>query len=132
VRVEGVWFPRNQVQAPAELAFSLVTVVGTASQLNILGGGGTPSRIRHDVMELQEGLLGAPAAIVGHINAHSSVTVPHRAPDCGRDVARTAGHTLARSGPLRGGKLFPGQILEQRRQRSIEDFAEVPIRNLMT
>ena len=107
MRGEGVRFLHNQRLAPAEIALTLVAVVGTAPELNVLGRSGPPRRMRDDVMESQEGLLGASATGVGHKRAPSPVAAPDRALDRGREVPRSGGGTPGLGArPAGGGELL--------------------------
>ena len=131
VRVRGACLFHSHWHAPPELALSLVAVVGATPELNVFHRGGSPRRMRYHVMELEEGLLGTPAASVGHESTTSPVAAPDCAFDPGRHVSRAAGAALASARTLGGGELLLGHVLKERRQRSIEDLAEIPIRNLV-
>jgi hypothetical protein len=72
-------------RARAEVAFSLMRIVGTAAKFDVLGGGRPASSEWHEVMELQEIRRGA-AAIRADERASSPILIPHLAPDTSRHV----------------------------------------------
>ncbi|HET8678596.1 MAG TPA: hypothetical protein VFM39_00640 [bacterium] len=84
------------------------------------------------MMKLQERLFGAPATVVGHKRASSSITAPDRSFDLGWDMSRAAGNPPTRARAFRSGKFLLSNILKQGRQGPVEDLAEIPIWNLVT
>ena len=66
----------------------LVLIVAPAAKRDVLGGRGTSQRVGPDVMELQEGALGASASILADEGALASIVPPCRSLDLARRVTR--------------------------------------------
>lgn len=79
----------------------LIAVLGPATQLDVLHGCRTAGGVRHDVVELQEGHLGAALAGLANESTTASVPVPDGTAHGGGDVTRTAGG-------IRGGRHVSG------------------------
>jgi hypothetical protein len=82
-------------------------------------------------MELEEALLGTAAACVTDEGTPAAVAEPDRALDLGRDVTRAGRRAAALARAVRGGELLLGQVLEERRQRPIEDRRRIPVWDLV-
>ncbi|MBI2246507.1 MAG: hypothetical protein HYU65_00970, partial [Armatimonadetes bacterium] len=117
--------------ARAEIELGLVPVVRAAAELDVVYRGRATHGIGRDMMELEEAPLSTAAAVAAREGAAPAVSEPHRSLDLGRDVSRAGDKAAASAGVVRGGKLLLGEVLEQRRQRSIEDRRRIPIRDLM-
>jgi hypothetical protein len=85
--------------------------------------------MRVDVIKLDEGPLVAPSPVLADEGACALVTRPDHSPDLGRDIPAAGSRTPTGSRPLGRGELLPGQLLEQHRQRSIDDLRQVPGRD---
>ena len=72
-------------------------------------------------MKLQEGALLAAAATCAHECAAPQVAQPHRAPDLGRDVARTGDATGGGPRLFRRPELALGEVRQQGREGTIQD-----------
>jgi len=83
------------------------------------------------MMELDEALLGTATAVTGHEGAAPAVAKPDRTLDLGWDVTRAGDKAAAPARAVRGGQLLLGEVLQERRQRSIEDRRRIPVRDLM-
>src|SRR3990172_2043414 len=56
---------------------------------------------------------------------------PHGPLPLGRNVPRARGRRTAPAGPVRGGTLLPGEILQECRQGPKEDLIQIAVRNLV-
>src|SRR5207302_1250325 len=117
-------------RAVEQLGF--VGVVGTAAELDVVDRRLASDGMRLEVMQLQEAALAAAAAAPGHEGAAGAVPQPDRTLDLGRDVAGAAGCAPAGARPPRGGALLPGQVLDQGRERAVEDLRRIAAGNRVT
>jgi hypothetical protein len=81
--------------------------------------------MRVDVIKLDEGPLVAPSPVLADEGACALVTRKDRSPDLGRDIPAAGSRTPTGPRPLGRGELSPGQLLEEHRQRPIDDFGQV-------
>ncbi len=109
-----------------------MAIVRTAPELNVVCRRRATRGMGRDVMELEETLLGAAAAMAAHEGAPAPVAEPDRALHFSRDVARTMCSTPALARVVRRRELLLGQVLQERRQRPIEDRRRIPVRDLVT
>ena len=88
----------ERVEVAPEEHPGLVVVVAATTQLDVGDGGFASRRVGLHVVELQEAVLGAAAAVRPHEGAAAQVAQPDRALDLGRDVARS-GRSVAAAAP---------------------------------
>src|SRR5262245_56960714 len=81
--------------------------------------------VRLEMMELHECPLIAPAPILADEGAASTIPKPHPAPDLCGDVSGSRPRAVAGPRPIRGRELLPGQVLEQERERPVDDLGRV-------
>jgi hypothetical protein len=96
--------------------------VGAAAELDVVDRGLAP---RIHVMKFEKASLGAAVTIAPDERTPTIISQRDCPFDSRRDVAPVAGPSAARARPIRGGELLPSQILEQDRQRSIDDLRHV-------
>src|SRR6267378_107194 len=107
-----------------ELAF--VLVVRATAELDVVHRGFASHAMRVHVMELDEAPLVAAPPSPAQERAGTAVTQPHRSPDLGRDIPAATRRTATGPRSRRRREFLPSQVLEQRRQRAIEHFREIP------
>jgi hypothetical protein len=130
--------PENLVAPTREDPLGLESIVRAAPKLNVLSVRLSARTVGHDVMKLQKCPLCASAPLMCHEGALPAVAGPYPSLDLSRNVTRPGDCVVAAlrptgaafAGAVRGGELPLCQVLEQRRQRAIEDLADVAIRNL--
>ena len=121
--------------------FGLVLIVAPAARRDVLGGCRTSERVGSDVMQLQEGALGASASILADEGALASIVPPCRSFDVARRVTR--GEPATRDRVIRPGadsarrsrfrrraQLLLFDPLEKEGDRAVEDRARIATRML--
>lgn len=107
-------------------------VVRATAELDVLGRGCTSRCVRRDVMELEERGFAASASPSDE-RAAFLIATPNRTPDSRRYVtSRRSGLARAWSRRRYKGKPAPLEIVDQQRQRAIEDRTDVFTRQRMS
>lgn len=114
----------------AEDLLGLVLVVLGAAKLDPIDIGLAPNRERDDVMKLEQPGLPAPALRTDE-RATPTISFPHGAPDCRRNVSGTRSGRLRTMRALRRGKLRPFEPGDEGRQRAVEDCRGITVRDDM-
>ena len=118
-------------RVPEEKA-RLILVVRAAAQLDVIRRGYASCRIGHDVMELDERGLAASALGSGE-RAASIIALPHCTPDSrGYVTSRCSSLACARPRRRHSGISASLEIVDQQRQCTIEDRADIAIRQRMS
>src|SRR5437773_523220 len=105
----------------------LVSVVGVASQLDVLDRRFPAHAMGPHMVELEEPSLMATMAPSAHERAPRAVAKPDRTLDVRRDMPCPRRRVPHRAWPRRGGELLPGQVLEQGCEGPIDDLARIAI-----
>ncbi len=124
----------------AEHQFRLVLVVAAAAERDVLDGSRSSLGIRPDVMELEEGALGAPPSVGGNERTLPVVAARDRALHVSRDIARRengCSELSIRRGTDRTRPRLRGRtqlrlldFLEQKPEGAVEDRAGIAVRYL--
>jgi hypothetical protein len=117
-QVLGRRFPSER-GACAKVFDSLVLLVSTAPELELLRGGAAAARERNQVVEFQKTRLGAPA--FGALERTAAViALPDSPPDRRRDMTASPSRKTRGTGRRRPRELRTFEVLEQKRQRAVE------------
>jgi hypothetical protein len=119
--------PHELGQLRPEEQLCLVAIVRSTSKLNVLDRRPAAHRMRLDVVELEERCFG-PSTTRADKSTACRVSPPYFSPDGRWDVAR-ARHGFARAPRHRRHcRATPFEILEQGRQRAIQDGGNLAVR----
>jgi hypothetical protein len=108
--------------ALAEVLRSGVVVVAPAAQRDVVGRRLAAKGVRDDVVEFEEPACVAAMTVRSDVGAAAEVPHPDDALDRGRGFASHRVGATATARAVRVRELVPGQLLQQRGQRPIEDL----------
>jgi hypothetical protein len=102
--------------------------VRLAPQLEVVGQRLTSDRVRHDVMKLQEPRLGA-SAVGADERALTTVARPDLTLHGGGDPTGPTPRLARGLRSRRPCELLPGEVVQEQRQRAIENRGDVAVRD---
>jgi len=114
-----------------EIEFGLVFVVRAAAELDVVHRGRATRSIGRNMMELEEALVRAAAAVAAHEGAAAAIAEPDRALYLGRDMSRARAGSTALSRAVRSGELLLGEVLKEGRQCPINDRCRISVWDLV-
>src|SRR5438552_2408995 len=117
----------------AKRALGRVLVVGAAAQPDAVHGRLATAGDGLGVVELQPAICRTAAAALTHERAAALIALPDGALDVRRDVARVGARApLARARPAGGSELAALELLDERVERTFEDFGDLSGPDLVT